>query len=241
MSKCGICGSNLILAFTRKGERILICSNVQARVSAFGIANLKQLEMWCDMEITNKQVQPVKTLTKEQEKAVALHNKTNGLQDSFNRLVGADLLARLKKAAYNIIPDDQLLQQANLAIMLELPVWQLPQLFNAAIRLSRTMGISPLKGIEAISKGIGRESRKILDNIGIVFKRSEAYSWFAEQHKLAKLTDTQKSEAWKQYAIKQVIEKAGAVGQPTQKELERKIMEAQQQNGLIKLGGKLNA
>jgi len=241
MAKCGICGSNLILAFTRKGERILICPNIQSRVSKLGIGNIKQLELWCDMKITNEQVQPIKRLTKEQEKAVALHNKTNGLQDSFNRLVGADLLARLKKAAYNIIPDDQLLQQANLAIMLELPVWELPQLFNAAIRLSRTMGINPLKGIEAISKGIGRESRKILDNIGIVFKRSEAYSWFAGIHGIASLTDMQKSEAWKQYAIKQVIEKAGAVGQPTQKELERKIMEAQQQNGLIKLGGKLNA
>ena len=72
-------------------------------------------------------------------------------------------------------------------------------------------------------------------------KRSEAYSWFASKHGLAKLTDTQKSEAWKQYAIKQVIEKAQAVGQPTQKELEWKIMEARQQNWLIKLGEKLNA
>jgi len=93
--------------------------------------------------------------------------------------------------------------------MLKLPVWQLPQLFNAAIRLNRTMGISPLKGIEAISKGIGRESRKILDNIGIVFKRSEAYLWFANEHGLSELADTQKSEAWKQYAIEQVIEKVG--------------------------------
>ena len=73
-----------------------------------------------------------------------------------------------------------------------------------------------------------------------MFKRSEAYSWFANEHRLVELTDTQKSDAWKQYAIKQVIEKAGAVGQPIQKELERKRMEAQQQNGLIKLGEKLN-
>jgi len=241
MSKCGICGSDLVLAFTQKGERILICKNIQGRVSTFGIANLKQLEIWCDMEITNKQVQPVKSLTKDQEKAVRSSVKHDGLLDSFNKLIGDKMLIELKQSTFNVIPDNKLLAMANLAIMLDIPVFQIPELFNAAMKLSRSMGLTPEKGIEAISKGIGRQSRKILDNIGVIFKRSEAYAWYAEMYELTKLTETEKSEAWKQYAIEQVIKKAKLLGAPTDSELKRSRMECTQANGMIKLGEKLNA
>ena len=239
MSKCGICGSTLHLAFTKRGTRILICPNIQSRVSSLGIGNLKQLELWCDMQITNKQVQPVKRLTKEQAKAVNASVQYDGLRDSFNRLLGETVLSDLRQQTYNIINDNQLLAQTNLAIMLDLPLHETPKLFNAAIRLSRSMGITPLKGIEAISKGIGRQSRKILDNIGVIFKRSEAYEWYAQEHGLTKLDEIQKTEAWKLYAIKLVIEKAQIIGEPSAQELKRKQAECARENGAAKLGRKL--
>jgi len=241
MSKCGICGSKLHLAFTKQGTRILICPNIQSRVSSIGIGNIKQLELWCDMEITNKQIQPVKELTKEQSKAVKGSIKNDGLLDSFNKLIGDRMLTELKQSTFETIPDNKLLSMANLAIMLDIPVFQIPELFNAAMKLSRAMGLTPQKGIEAISKGIGRQSRKILDNIGVIFKRSEAYEWYAEMYELTKLTEAEKSEAWKQFAIEQVIKKAKLLGAPSDSELKRKQAECTQENGMIKLGEKLNA
>jgi len=84
---------------------------------------------------------------------------------------------------------------ANLTIMLDIPVFQIPELFNAAMKLSRSMGLTPQKGIKAISKGVRRQSRKILDNIGILFKRDQAYKWYAEMYELTKLAETEKTEA----------------------------------------------
>ena len=84
---------------------------------------------------------------------------------------------------------------ANLTIMLDIPVFQIPELFNAAMKLSRSMGLTPQKGIEAISKGVRRQSRKILDNIGILLKRDQAYKWYAEMYELTKLAETEKTEA----------------------------------------------
>ena len=140
MSKCGICGSKLQLAFTKQGTRILICPNIQSRVSSIGIGNIKQLELWCDMEITNKQIQPVKELTKEQNKAVKGSIKHDGLKDSFNKLIGDRMLTELKQSTFDVITENKLLSMANLAIMLDIPVFQIPELFNAAMKLSRSMG-----------------------------------------------------------------------------------------------------
>ena len=214
MTKCGICGSKLHLAFTKQGTRILICPNIEARVSSVGIGNIKQLELWCDMEITNKQIQPVKELTREQNKAVKSSIKHDGLKDSFNKLIGDKVLTELKQSTFETIPDNKLLSMANLAIMLDIPVFQIPELFNAAMKLSRSIGLTPEKGIEAISKGIGRQSRKILDNIGILFKREQAYAWYSKMYELDKLTETEKSEAWKQFAIEEIIKKAALLGCP---------------------------
>ena len=239
MTKCGICGSKLHLAFTKQGTRILICPNINTRVSAVGIGNLKQLELWCDMQITNTMLQPVKELTREQTKAVKSSVQHDGLKDSFNKLIGDRMLTELKQSTFNVIPDNKLLSMANLAIMLDIPVFQIPELFNAAMKLSRSMGLTPTKGIEAISKGIGRQSRKILDNIGILFKRETAYAWYADMYELTKLTETEKSEAWKQFAIEEIIKKAKIVGTPTDSELERLRMETQQANGKNDLGKKL--
>jgi len=191
------------------------------------------------MEITNKQIQPVKELTKEQNKAVKSSIKNDGLQDSFNKLIGDRMLTELKQSTFETIPDNKLLSMANLAIMLDIPVFQIPELFNAAMKLSRAMGLTPIKGIEAISKGIGRQSRKILDNIGILFKREQAYKWYAEMYELDKLTETEKSEAWKQFAIEEIIKKAKLLGVPTDSELKRKQAETRQQNGLRNLGKRL--
>jgi len=239
MTKCGICGSKLHLAFTKQGTRILICPNIKSRVSSIGIGDIKQLELWCDMKITNKMLQPIKELTREQNKAVKGSIKHDGLKDSFNKLIGDRMLTELKQSTFNVISDNKLLSMANLAIMLDIPVFQIPELFNAAMKLSRSMGLTPTKGIEAISKGIGRQSRKILDNIGILFKREQAYKWYADMYKLDKLTETEKSEAWKQFAIEEIIKKAALLGKPSESELERLRMETKQENGMNDLGKKL--
>ena len=70
------------------------------------------------------------------------------------------------------------------------------------------MGTSTEYAIQSLCKGIGRQSKLILDNIGIVFAKKAAYQWFKNQSDKETLTDTEKRIAWKSYAIQLILEKA---------------------------------
>ena len=241
LSKCGVCGSTLVLTITcnKKGNRVLVCPHLKTRTSKLGIGDIEQSEIWCDQRISDPSKTPVKRGNKQEIEAIHTSITHEGLRDSFNRMVGKHLLITLKASTYDIIPENDLIKQANLAMLLELPMLKLPLLFNGAIKLSRTIGYNPVLGLEGISKGIGRESRLILDNLGIVFKRSSAYEHFKATSKIDKLTEAQKSEAWKAYAIMKVIEKAKDTGTPTDQELKRLRQSAQEKNGQRLLGDQL--
>jgi len=219
--KCGICGSELIIAYTRQGYRLAICPNVKGRIAKLGL-NLRQVEIWCDMKISepNKQI-PFRPLTKEEETAYNLSIRTQGMRSAFNELVGSKYYELIEKATYGVISEKDLLQQTNLALMMNLPLLQLPKLFNCAVKLSRAMGMTAEKGIEAISKGIGRKSRKILDNIGITLKPNL------------------KGEKWIEEAIKEVIAKGSQLPEPTELEIKANALKANEINGLIQLGKRL--
>jgi hypothetical protein len=134
-----------------------------------------------------------------------------GLKSSFSTICGNTLLKALRSATEHKIDDATLIKSVNLATMLELPLMQLPELFKAAVKLGYALGLPATKAINDLSRGIGRQSRLILDNLGIVFKAESAYTWFATEHNLTKLTQEQKTKAWKTYAINQVTEKAERV------------------------------
>jgi len=95
--------------------------------------------------------------------------------------------------------------------MLGLPVDELPELFESAFKLSLSIGLQPMKGIEALCKGVGRRSRLILDNIGIVFKANEAYEWYKHEHGIEKLDEGARTRAWQKYAIRLIREKASKI------------------------------
>jgi len=219
-AKCGICGSELITAFLPNGLRIAICPNVKGRTVKIGLTT-KQIEIWCDMQPTSEKTVRFRPIDKTQQKAWEEYTKNKGLRETFNRIVSNRYYEILKTATYDIIPENQLLEQTNLALLMELPLLQLPKLFNSAIKLSRAMGLNPTKGIEAISKGIGRRSWMILDNIGIKVKRGL------------------KGEQWTKEAIKQALTKASELPDPTKEEMEKLIKERNELDGLIELGKKL--
>jgi hypothetical protein len=134
---------------------------------------------------------------------------TNPLK-SFKRLTRESNLTLndLVKATNETVEPATLLEMANLSIMLGIPANDLPTLFRSAYKLGLALGLEPRKAIESLAKGIGRQSKLILDNIGIAFNRSEAYEWYKQQKGLAKLPDTEKRDAWISYAIELVKRKA---------------------------------
>jgi len=128
------------------------------------------------------------------------NRKTKGLLATFQNFTKNEItLKDLKDATRNTVSDATLLEQANLAILLGLPVKELPELFKCAFRIGMALGLEPSKAIESLCKGIGRKSRLILDNLGIVFPAKKAYEKYPE---------LDKDSAWKRYAIDCIKEKA---------------------------------
>ena len=106
---------------------------------------------------------------------------------------------QLSKAVEKTASEESILESANIAIMLDLPTEKLPELFNAAMRLGFATNIDTKAAIQALSIGVGRQSRMVLDNIGIMFKAKDAY---------AKFPNADKIDAWKRYALQLITDKS---------------------------------
>ena len=222
--KCGVCGEVLIPAYTQYGQPIFICPNFKGRTTKYG-NNLYTLEIWCDLQPQQPHIKPppFRPQTTQQKRAYETSLKYDGMFETFQKIVANRYLTELKTHTYGILSEIELLKQTNLALELELPILKIPLLFQNAIKLGRALGLHPKKAIEAISKGIGRKSWMILDNIGITIKRGL------------------KNEDWVQTAIQKVLQKGSELPDPTNEEIENFKIDAETENGLIRQGKKFRA
>lgn len=188
--KCANCGAEMLETYARSGLRFLICSHINARIVNRINGTSFCAEIYCSINIKRLK-QSFETLTKNTKLT----------------------FEALRSATRYTISDSSLLENANLALMLGLPANELSTLFKAAMQLGLTMGTTPQKAIESLCKGIGRQSKLILDNIGIVFKAREAYDFCTQQTGKTEPSATQKREAWIAYAIHLVKQKAEVLEQ----------------------------
>jgi len=176
---------------------------------------------------------------------VELSAKLESLKASFQRLVEASgatnlSLESLRKATRGTVSDVELLQAANQALMLGLPADQLNELFEAAMKLGHTMGIDTAKAVESLATGIGRQSKLILDNLGITFQASDAYEWYAKQigKTSGQLTENEKKLAWQKYAMMMVTERAKELGDTiSEQQLKLEQYQASVENSKVATGG----
>ena len=133
-------------------------------------------------------------------------------------------LKTLQTATQRMVSNSDLLLAANRAVALGLPVERMNELFEVASRLGPLMGRTVTQAVDDLSLGIGRQSKMILDNLGIVISLEEAYEAFAAQiGKTAKeLTIAEKKTAVFNAAMNEataVTEKTGDAVSKTQQAL----------------------
>ena len=145
-------------------------------------------------------------------------------------------LESLRDATAKTVSDAKLLEFANLSVMLDLPIDDLPKLFNAAMKLGHALGIDSEAAIRALAIGVGRQSRLVLDNIGVVFKAKDAYDWFKHEHP-DKAFD--RVEAWKRYALEQINAKAAMLGNAAKSKIRLERLDARLQDGRARIGEKV--
>jgi len=161
----------------------------------------------------------VNSATRSIGESMKLGASVQTLRASFETLVdttgGVALsLDKLRTATKGTVSDVELLKQANQAMALGLPTDQIDELFGAAMKLGHAMGISTTRAVESLATGIGRQSRLILDNLGITFKAEDAYRWYADSigKTVSELDESEQRLAWQSYAIKEVMDRAEELG-----------------------------
>ncbi|HLC28923.1 MAG TPA: hypothetical protein VJL07_05710, partial [Dehalococcoidia bacterium] len=93
----------------------------------------------------------------------------------------AEMLSSLRKATEGFITNAELMRLANTGILLGIPLTAkgLEDLASASLKLGRAMGIDATFALQSMMIGIGRQSRLVLDNLGIIVSSEAAYARYA--------------------------------------------------------------
>jgi|21_taG_2_1085346.scaffolds.fasta_scaffold00886_20 hypothetical protein len=154
-------------------------------------------------------------MTKHSTKVDAMRLSFDSLTQSAG--IASGTLEKLRKATNNTASDADLLTQANNALILGVATSsdQMARMFDVAQRLGRALGRDAASSVESLITGIGRQSRLMLDNIGIIVKADEAYKSYAEKLGITadKLTDAQKKTAFLNATMEAAEKKVQALGE----------------------------
>lgn len=96
-----------------------------------------------------------------------VYKEVEGIRIAFNRLNQPDLLDNLREATRGTLSDLELMKYAVQANNFEVPLDRIAGLFGFARQRARETGESVDYLVKSVIIGIGRESPKILDNLGI--------------------------------------------------------------------------
>lgn len=147
--------------------------------------------------------------------------KIQTLRTAFESLSGGVVKAAknyraFQEAARGTIAEVDALRLANSAMLLGVAKneRQMRFLALAGRRLGAAMGIDATRGVEALTLGIGRQSRLWLDNIGIIVKAEDVYEDYAAQlGKIAsELTDAERKQAFMNATMTAAREKLVRLG-----------------------------
>ena len=111
------------------------------------------------------------------QKVVDLAAKLEGVERGFTNLTkaagfSAQTFNKLSKATDGTITSADLMTQANNAMLLGIfeSEDQMAKMFDTAQRLAKALGKDTRFGIESLVTGMGRQSKLMLDNLGIMVK-----------------------------------------------------------------------
>ena len=139
--------------------------------------------------------------------------------DNLTKSIGGtadSMLTKLRRATRGTITDLELFRTTNNAVLLQVVKSedQFAMLAEAARRLGRAVGRGTTASINDLAIGIGRQSRLILDNLGIIVRADQAYQSYAQSigKAVSELTDSQRREAFLAATMEAVEKKLKQLG-----------------------------
>jgi len=153
-----------------------------------------------------------------------LAGENKALESSFHELAEAQgenanvMLSKMKEAVRETVDNMELMKAANQAMLLQLPATAEDMAFlaEAGYKLGKAVGKDATYGLQSLIEGLGKGSREMLDNLGIVIDTNAAYEEYAQKigKTVDELTEAERKTAFYEAGIKQVkasLEKMGEV------------------------------
>ena len=195
-----------------KGKRLAASNGILA--NSFATIRSKMLLVTFAMSMGVRQLVD---MVKESAKVSDMTRAFNTLSESVE---GGEIgLQKLRDATNGTMSQFDLFQQANNAMILGVTrnTDEMAEMFDMAQRLGRALGRDTASSVESLITGIGRQSRLMLDNIGIIVKADEAYESYAKKLKTTadKLSDSQKKEAFLEATMASARAKVADLGDET--------------------------
>lgn len=142
--------------------------------------------------------------------------KYDQVRESFEKLAESqgknadDILKSMKELTDGMVSEMDLMVAANKAVLLGLPLDEFPKMLKIAKTASEATGESMQYMLDSIVTGLGRQSKLILDNLGIMIDVEAANKRYAEQLKIVgrELTETEKKQAFINEAMRVGTENA---------------------------------
>ena len=148
--------------------------------------------------------------------------KIQSMETAFTNMSGSvkgaeERLKALKSATNGAMSEFDLFQQANNAMVLGITrnTGEMANMFDAAQRLGRALGRDTASSVESLITGVGRQSRLMLYNIGIIVKADEAYTKYAVTlgKSVDQLTDSEKKQAFFNATMESAARKLTILGE----------------------------
>ena len=152
---------------------------------------------------TNQASQVVNNLVRTNANIGDMGRAFNNLSDAAG--FSSDTFNKLNEAVDGTVRKTNLMQQANNAMLLGIfeSSDQMAEMFDVAQRLGQALGRTASESIESLVTGLGRQSKLMLDNLGIVFDTNQSYEEYAATlgKTASALTDQEKKQAFVNKAV----------------------------------------
>jgi hypothetical protein len=156
-------------------------------------------------------------------KIIQIANQSNAVDSAFRNLTrsvgiaSSTMLGKLRRALRGTVGDFELMLATNNSVLLGIVrnEEEFAELAGIARRLGKAVGRGPTEALADLSTGIARQSKLILDNLGIVLRLEAVYASYARTLGITakELTDNEKRQAVLVGVLEEARKKVNALGE----------------------------
>ena len=125
-----------------------------------------------------------------------------------------EYLKKIQEVSHGTVSEVEIMQKANQAMLLGIDLDTITRMMEGAAVIAQATGQDVGYMFESLALGVGRQSRMLLDNLGIIVKVEEANQAYAESlgKTVSELTDAEKKTAFLNATMEGLNERTEALG-----------------------------